>query len=164
MVAQAADEMLVGQRAAQHRIGQLRFDQTIAVELWIVFLQQQMMVGADLAAIAGDRQNIERAGKFAERSAGDDERRVPVQNAALLDAWRQGGVGEIDPVNAAELYWVTKRSLIGTDNGVWHPGVASPPKQKDIQWTRVAGGNHAHTRQYSSSRTLPDLSTIYRTA
>jgi hypothetical protein len=79
------------------------------------------MIRADLATITGERQNIERARELAERGAGHDKRGVPVQNATLLNTWRQGRISEIDPVHTTKLYWVTKRSLVWTENGVWHP-------------------------------------------
>lgn len=118
--------MLVGQGGTQDRVGELGLDEAVAVELWVVFFEEQVVVGADLATVGGDGQDVERTGEFAEGGAGDDERRVPVEDAPLLDASRECWIGEVDPVNAAELDWVTVRCLDGAINGPWHPSCSSP--------------------------------------
>src|SRR5262249_36079800 len=86
-----------------------------------------MVIGANLTAIAREWQHVERASVLAERSAGNDQRGMPVQDAPLFDAGRQRRIGEIDPVDAAKLYRVTVGGLARLELGVWHPRMSSPP-------------------------------------
>src|SRR5579859_2126149 len=120
IVGEFADEVLVGERCAQDRIGQFGLDEAISIHLGVVAFQEQIVIGAQFAPKAGDSQHVDCASMTTERRAGDDQRRMPIEDAPLFHTRRERWVGKIYPIQSAELYRIVKGESVWGQKRMWH--------------------------------------------
>ena len=70
------------------------------------------MIGTEFSAIGGEGDDIHSPGMATEGITRNDERGMPVEDAFLLDAWRQRRIPKVNPVHHAELHGCLIRQRI----------------------------------------------------